>query len=222
MAFFLAFAVAALHPQRILNLGLPRSGTTFLHALCDDIGFRSIHCNEESGCREEQPWQLNRSLVEHDWRYLRGVAQHFQCLGDWPWLGAAVLKNVISHIPNVTIVATRRPLLEWVESARLHRFAYKDLLSEYHTGSLMMLWRLHYGRVKYELNGTILDMSNTTHVGVQMQHITGQAVDFTVLPQRINARPGVANHTHSFYRQSTADAASVSSAFPAPTPATTT
>jgi hypothetical protein len=200
MAFFLAFAVAALHPQRILNLGLPRSGTTFLHALCDDIGFRSIHCNEESGCREEQPWQLNRSLVQHDWRYLRGVAQHFQCLGDWPWLLSDVLANVMLRLPNVTIVATRRPLLEWVESARLHRFAYKDLLSEYDTSSLMMLWRLHYKRVKYELNGTILDMSNTTHVGVQMQRITNRPVDFSVLNQRINARPGVAKHTHAFNR----------------------
>ena len=100
---------------------------------------------------------------------------------------------------NVTIVATRRPLLEWVQSARLHRFAYKDLLSEYNTSSLMMLWRLHYRRVKYELNGTILDMSNTTHVGVQMQQITNRPVDLSVLNQRINARAGVAEHTHKFH-----------------------
>lgn len=127
-------------PRKIaVNLGLPRTGTTWLHALLVQLGYESMHCNVPLSCRHSNGELVNRLRLRLDMRAAlqpanatsrstiqlalgRYVAsmQHrtaggFMAFGDLPWYYAP--RRVLEAIaPDAVLLVTNRSLASWVES----------------------------------------------------------------------------------------------------------
>ena len=49
------------------NLGLPRTGTTWLHAVAKQMGMQSLHCAMQSDCVNDNGWDhVNRHRLRLD------------------------------------------------------------------------------------------------------------------------------------------------------------
>lgn len=75
--------------QRVFNLGLPRTGTTWFTAVTAHLGLQSLHCNEPAGCHG----LARATLVDAFGRAatqptaLAHLVRAFDAFSDVPWYG---------------------------------------------------------------------------------------------------------------------------------------
>lgn len=102
-------------PRRVaFNLGLPRSGTTWLHEIFQQLGAQSLHCNTRRSCTHTNGDSLNGARLLEDMAVARSAARmddHFTvrlALGRYvaakpgAWLAARGARGEPSHSDALT------------------------------------------------------------------------------------------------------------------------
>ena len=103
----------------IVNVGLPRTGTTSFSAACNLLGLRVMHSWPSPGGRAHSESWRDRWLRDaaHYPRVLQGEAgqlRGFDALADTPfYTRAAAFKRAY---PNATFVCTTRAMNSWIDS----------------------------------------------------------------------------------------------------------
>ena len=133
----------------IVNLGLPRSGTTSLHAALELLGLRSRHPGSTSPAE----------LASHAAAALRmppkakgldpeltGTLAASEAVGCMPWATLALTQpTALSAVraPPLKLIASTRPLKAWVPSAR---WLFEDPLFKWgHPAPVLTLMRASFG-----------------------------------------------------------------------------
>jgi hypothetical protein len=202
MTLLLSSLLAALPTDlKFVNLGLPRSGTTWWHSVFrDELHVPSIHCNEPDQCGSERGEQIQAALQRGDLRFLKvALVHHHVAFADWPFLNFTLTEKLFKR-QRVTYFATVRPFQQWFKSAHWHRFAFADLTRYYGIGRLdfAQLYKLHYVHVQQKFNATLIDMRLPADSAATLGRLLGRPVNRTRVSQVINAGPlsGVP-HRHS-------------------------
>ena len=121
----------------VVNLGLPRTGSTSLHAAMQTLGLRSLHAADSSpaalaalaraalsGAGLQAP--LRHGLMCHD------------AVGGAPWFALAPQALSPSAAPRLKLVATTRDRASWLPSAR---WLFTDPLFAAHPEPVLELMR---------------------------------------------------------------------------------
>ena len=188
---------------KLVNVGLPRSGTTWFHAAMRLAGLRSLHCNEADGCQSVDKSGLSSAFRNGDTAYIRGVIDQFDAFSDLPWYNHA--EEVKRLMPNSTVyVATIRPYSDWSRSICPTLPHMKKTCTDLSLPSCdkeaipriyfshMSAALAHFGRVH------ILDLADIDGCARTLRSLTGFKFNATVLRQHINAKFTPYPHTHQF------------------------
>lgn len=198
-----AFAIPAIRHDKIVNLGLPRSGTTWFHAAMAEAGWRSLHCNEADGCMGVDKSALNRAFLHNESLFIRQIVSSFDAFSDLPWYNH--LEQVKSYMPRHTaFVVTVRPYQAWSRSARPllpHLKLTCDAL-QMKTCSVTDLPSIYFGHVAMVLNAFsrvhVLDLSDISMCAHVLRQLTGHDFNASRLSQHINAKHSPFKHSHKF------------------------
>jgi hypothetical protein len=108
------------HPHRfIVNLGLPRSGTTSFAAACQSIGLRVLHSWNDPAFHGKRASEDTRDYWwrTHYAKVLSGVPgplAAFDALTDSPFYSRAI--EMRRAYPNASFVCTTRSIESWIDS----------------------------------------------------------------------------------------------------------
>ena len=134
----------------IVNVGLPRTGTTSFSRALELLGLRSLHIWKRA---ELDPTLLTR-LKSNDPRLRRFLAQ-YHALSDTPFYA---LRNVFErHYPDALLVHTTRPKDDWIRSKLNFKTAGGEFLS-----SLCELRGVPYSRTDRGALGRLYDLHHAT------------------------------------------------------------
>ena len=139
-------------PSPLLNLGLPRTGTTSLHLAVKQLGLRSLHASDLDaatlGALAAAALDLSNSTLPP---LLNSTLASYDAAGSAPWFALA---GVLPQ-RSLKFVATTRDEASWLASARwlfgdpLFRFghppAVQRLLNSYLGGASSSAFRRHDG-----------------------------------------------------------------------------
>lgn len=190
---------------KIVNVGLPRTGTTWFHAAMKEAGLRSLHCNEPDGCEGVDKRQLNEAMDTKDTAYLRRVVRGFDAFADLPWYNhLPMVKDLMPE--NTVYVATVRPVHEWSRSVA---FLLPHLQRTCATlgvpcdkDHVAHIFYKHMAMVVSELPSvTVLDLSDVPGCARALRRLVGFEFNVSRLSQHINAKRSSHPHTHTFHRR---------------------
>tara|TARA_B110001452_G_scaffold126697_1_gene105243 strand:+ start:110 stop:1180 length:1071 start_codon:yes stop_codon:yes gene_type:complete len=133
----------------IVNLGLPRSGTTSLHAALQSLGLRSRHPGStdpaELSCHAAAALRMppNAKTLDPDLTAALGASEAVGCM---PWATLALTQPAaLSAVraPPIKLIASTRPLKTWVPSAR---WLFEDPLFKWgHPEPVLEVMRASFG-----------------------------------------------------------------------------
>ena len=139
----------------IINLGLPRTGTTSLHAAAERLGLKSLHI---WAAGEHDP--ATRARLERSEGPERTFLRGFDVLGDTPFYA---LRPVLERVfPDARLIATVRPREDWIRSMIAHGRAGGAFLCQHYAlpplphqeasrDALAAAYDRHYAEVAHDL-----------------------------------------------------------------------
>lgn len=105
----------------VINVGLPRTGTTSFSRAVELLGFQSLHIWENA---EFNPIVIDR-LKANDGE-LRQFLSGYDALSDTPFYALREIFEL--YYPDTMLIYTTRPKTEWIKSMLNHRMAGGDYL----------------------------------------------------------------------------------------------
>jgi hypothetical protein len=148
----------------VVNIGLPRTGTTSFARATEMLGFKSLHIWKPG---EHNPEILERFRANDP--ETRQAVEQYHTLSDTPF--CALRKTFEQYYPDTLILYTTRPKQDWVKSMlnyqvaggrflanlyKLARFPYTGLDQE----NLRNLYDAHHADVCYGLPSIDLGEAN--------------------------------------------------------------
>ncbi len=149
----------------IVNVGLPRTGTSSFARATTFLGFKSLHIWHQG---EWEPEILARFRANDP--ECRRVISQFHTLSDTPFY--SLRDTFETHYPGTLILYTTRPKEDWIRSMLRHKLAGGVFLSqlynlncappytEANTAELGRLYDEHHERVCYDLPSIDLQSDN--------------------------------------------------------------
>jgi hypothetical protein len=109
-------------PPYIVNVGLPRTGTTSFARATEMLGFKALHIWKPG---EHNPEILRRFRANDP--EIRQAVEQYHTLSDTPFY--ALRQTFEQYYPNTLILYTTRPKKDWVQSMLNYRVAGGNFLA---------------------------------------------------------------------------------------------